>query len=227
MNKRKILFLIIFTILGLLTFQVSIDRIVGSGQNFTLFEFIAPVGGMFLGPILGALSAFVVYVLNIIIFHKALDFLTITLVLPPMLAAAYFGLKNKATAIIFPVCIALFVLNPIGRQAWIYSLIWLIPFIATFFKKRLIFNSLGATFTAHAVGSVFFLYAFGLTPAIWMALIQVVLIERGVFTLGIWTSCLGLNTVLDKLTDLKTVSFLKPLVNPNYLISQKFFKQFA
>ena len=56
MQKRKILFSIIFTILGLLAFQVSIDHVIGSTQNFTLFEFLAPIGGMFLGPILGALS---------------------------------------------------------------------------------------------------------------------------------------------------------------------------
>ena len=225
--KRKILFSIIFTILGLAAFQISIDRIVGSNQNFTLFELLAPVGGMFLGPVLGAVSAFVVYALNIIIFHKAINFLTFALVLPPMLAAVYFGLKQKAIAIIFPICIVLFILNPIGRQAWMYSLIWLIPLFATFGKKRLIFNSLGATFTAHAVGSIFFLYAFGLTPAIWMSLIPVVFIERGVFTIGIWLSCLVLNTVLNFLTNFRAINFLKPLVNKNYLVSAKFFKQFA
>ena len=106
-------------------------------------------------------------------------------------------------------------------------MIWMIPFVATFFKKRLILNSLGATFTAHAVGSVIFLYSFGLTPAIWIGLIPVVFIERGVFTLGIWTSCLVLNTVLDKLTNFKMVSSLKPLVNQNYLVSTKFFKSFS
>ena len=226
MVKRKILFSVIFTMLGLLSFRVSISHIIGSSQSFTLFEFLGPIGGMFLGPILGAVSAFVVYGLNVI-FHRSSDVLTLALILPPVLAAAYFGLKNKATAIIFPICIALFILNPIGRQAWMYSLIWLIPLIATFLKKRLILNSLGATFTAHAVGSVIFLYMFGLTPAIWMALIPVVLIERGIFTIGIWTSCLVFNTVLDRLTNLRPVYFLKPLVNKNYLISTKFFKSFA
>lgn len=227
MKNRKILFAIIFIILGLIAFQFSVDRIIGSNQNFTLFEFLGPTGGMFLGPILGALSTFVVYVLNIILFHKQINFLSILLFLPPVLAAVYFGLKQKKTAIIFPICIILFLLNPIGRQAWLYPMIWLIPFCATFWKKRLIFNSLGATFTAHAVGTIIFLYMFGLTPAIWMALIPVVLIERGIFTIGIWASCLVLNTVLDKLTDLKPANFLKPLVNQNYLISTRFFKSFA
>jgi hypothetical protein len=227
MEKRKILFSIIFTLLGLVAFQISINRIIGSNQNFTLFELLGPTGGMFLGPILGSISAFFVRALNVIIFHQPLDFLTIIRFLPTMLAAVYFGLKQKKTAIIFPICIILFLLNPIGRQAWMYSLIWLIPFVASLGKKRLILNSLGATFTAHAVGSVIFLYSFWLTPAIWISLIPVVFIERGFFTIGIWTSCLVFNTVLDKLTNLKTIYFLKPLVNKNYLVSTKFFKSFA
>ena len=225
--KRKVLFSVIFTILGLLAFQVSVSKIVGSGQSFTLFELLGPIGGMFLGPVLGAISVFFVRAFNIVISRQPLDLLTIIRFLPMMLAAVYFGLKQKKTAIIFPICIALFLLNPIGRQAWIYSAIWLIPFAASFGKKRLILNSLGATFTAHAVGSVIFLYTFGLTPAIWMSLIPVVFIERGVFTLGIWGSCLVLNTVLDFLTNFKAINFLKPLVNKNYLVSARFFKQFA
>jgi len=227
MDKRKALFLIIFTILGLLAFQFSVNKIVGSGQSFTLFELLGPTGGMFLGPILGAISVFFVKALNIIFFHQQIDSLTVIRFLPAICAAVYFGLKTKKTAIIFPICIALFLLNPIGRQAWLYSAIWLIPFFVTFFKKRLILNSLGATFTAHAIGSVIFLYSFGLTPAIWMALIPVVFVERGVFTLGIWTSCLVLNSVLDFLTNFKAINFLKPLVNKNYLVSARFFKSFA
>lgn len=218
MNK-KILFSIIFTVLGLLVFSVKLSPIVGSGQSFTLFEFLAPIGGMFLGPVLGAVSAFFVRALNVVIFHQPLDWLTIIRFLPAMLAAAYFGLKTKKTAIIFPICIALFLINPIGRQAWAYSLIWLVPFMATFFKNKLILNSLGATFTAHAVGSVIFLYSFGLTPAVWMSLIPVVFIERGVFTVGIFLSCLAFNFVLDKITDFKFASYFKPFVKQEFLFN--------
>lgn len=225
--KRKILFAIFFSILGFAAFQVPVSRLIGSDQSFTLFEFLGPIGGMFLGPILGALSAFVVRALNVFILHQPLDLLTVIRFLPMMLAAVYFGMKQKKTAIIFPICIALFLLNPIGREAWLYSLIWLIPFVASFGKKRLILNSFGATFCAHAVGSVIFLYLFGLTPAIWISLIPVVFIERGVFTIGIWTSCLVFNTALDQLTNFNIVHFLKPLVNKDYIISLKFFKKFA
>ena len=227
MTKRKILFLIIFIVLSAIAFKIPISKIVGSGQNFTLFEFIGPLGGMFLGPLLGALSAFVVRGMNVITSHQTLDLLTAIRFLPVMLAAIYFGVRGKKMAIIFPICIILFLAHPIGQKAWLYPLVWLIPFMVTFGKKRLILNSLGTTFTAHAVGSVIFLYAFGLTPQIWIGLIPVVFIERGTFALGIWASYLVVNTVLDKITEIEKVSILKPLVNKNYLISLKFFKFYA
>jgi len=227
MNNKRILFLIVFIILSLIAFQIPISKIMGSDQNFTIFELIAPLGGMFLGPIFGALSAFIVRGANVIINHQALDFLTIMRFLPMMLAAVYFGTKGKKMAIVFLVCIILFLIHPIGQKAWAYPLIWLIPFAATFLKKRLILNSLGATFTAHAIGSVIFLYAFGLTPQIWLSLIPVVFIERGFFTIGIWASYLVINTVLDKIIETREINILKPLVNKNYLISLKFLKSFA
>jgi len=227
MTKQKVLFLIIFISLSLIAFQIPISRIIGSNQSFTLFELIAPLGGMFLGPLFGAFSALIVRGANVVIAQQTLDFLTAMRFLPMMLAAVYFGMKGKKMAIIFPLCIILFLAHPIGQKAWLYSLIWLIPLIATFGKKRLILNSLGATFTAHAVGSTIFLYAFGLTPQIWLALIPVVLIERGFFAVGIWASYLAINTALDKLTAIKGVHVLKPLVNKNYLISPRFFKSYA
>lgn len=227
MTQRKILFLIIFIVLGLIAFQVPISKIVGSGQNFSLFEFIGPLGGMFLGPFFGALSAFFVRGANVIITNQGLDLLTVIRFLPMMLAAVYFGIRGRKMAIIFPLCIILFLVHPIGQKAWLYACIWLIPLIATFGKKRLILNSLGATFTAHAVGSTIFLYAFGLTPQIWLALIPMVFIERGLFALGIWASYLATNTVLDKLTEIEKFGILKPLVNKNYIVSPKFFKSYS
>ncbi len=88
--------------------------------------------------------------------------------------------------------------------------------IYIFWFKNLFLNSLGATFTAHAVGSVIYLYAFGLTPAIWLALIPVVFLERGFFAVGIFASYLAMNTVLSK------ISALEKFANKDYLINSKF-----
>ena len=221
LTQRKILFLVIFVVLGLIAFQIPISKIVGSDQDFSLFEFIGPLGGMFLGPLFGALSAFFVRGTNVIITYQSLDLLTVIRFLPMMLAAVYFGMRGRKMAVIFPLCIVLFLVHPIGQKAWLYPCIWLIPLVTTFYKKRLILNSLGATFTAHAVGSTIFLYAFGLTPQIWLSLIPRVFIERGIFALGIWAGYLVMNTALDKLVEIEKLNILRPLVNKNYLI--KFF----
>lgn len=227
MQKQKVLFIIIFTVLSLVAFQIPISKIIGSKQSFTLFELLAPIGGMFLGPLFGALSAFFVRLINIVLFRQSLDLLTVIRFLPAMMAAVYFGLKSKKTAFIFPICIILFLLNPIGRQAWLYPMIWLIPFVLTFGKKHLIFNSFGATFTSHAVGSTIFLYTFGLTPQIWLSLIPVVFIERGFFTVGIWASFLAMNTILDKLSKIEFAKTLEQFVNKDYVLSLKFLKSRA
>lgn len=224
MKKQQIFFIIIFTILSLLAFQVPISKIIGSNQSFTLFELVAPVGGMFLGPLFGGLSAFLVRFVNVVFTGQNFDLLTIIRFFPAVLGAIYFGMKTKKTALIFPLCIVLFLLNPIGRQAWLYPMIWLVPFVATFFKKRLILNSLGATFTAHAVGSTIVLYAFGLTPAIWMALIPVVFIERGVFAIGIWLSFMTFNIILDRLSQISFAKNLSQFVNKDYILPVKFLK---
>ena len=80
----------------------------------------------------------------------------------------------------------------------------------------------GATFTAHAVGSVAFLYAFNIPAATWMALIPVVAFERGLFALGIAGSTVALNTALDKLSHLVDLKALN--VEPRYVLSLSRFK---
>jgi len=227
MFNRKVLFLLIFIIFGIAAFEVPASKIIGSKQSFTLFEFTAPLGGAFLGPLLGAFSALIVRMAGVIISHQPWDLLTIIRFLPMILAAVYFGTKTRKTAFIFPLCIILFLAHPVGRQAWLYPMLWLIPLVGTLGKQRLFLNGLGATFTSHAVGSVIFLYAFGLSPEIWLSLIPTVLLERGFFTLGIWLCYLIINTVLDKASQIKGVDILRPLVNRDYLVSLRFFKLFA
>ncbi len=222
--KKKILFVIIFTAIGLIAFQISFSNIVGSSQQFTLFEFIAPIGGLIIGPIYGAISAFLVRGAHVITDNQAVDWVTIARFLPMIMAAIYFGTKSKKNIIIPLFCMAFFIAHPEGRQAWYYSLYWLIPVLAEFKKDRLIFRSLGATFTAHAIGSVVFLYGFGLPAAVWIGLIPIVALERGLFAIGIWSSYLVFNNGLEILHTKIQLKYLVKLINPRYLISKNFFK---
>ena len=225
-TKKQVLFIIIFVVLGLAISQIPISSIVGSKQRFTPFEFLGPTSGMFLGPWPAAISVFFVKLLNVLVKHQTFDVTTIIRFFPMMLAAIYFGIakSNKIILIVHLLCMTLFMLHPEGRQAWYFSLYWFIP-VACFFKKdRLVLNALGSTFTAHAVGSTAFLYAFNLPAPVWIGLIPVVFMERMLFCAGIWVFYLVINSALDWLVERRKISVLRGLVNPSYVLSKRFFK---
>ncbi len=229
-NKKNLIFIFIFILLGIIFSQIFISPIVGAaGQSFTPFEFIGPTAGLFLGSIPGALAVLSVRLANFLIAGENFSLLAVIRLFPLVLAAIYFGLsrskKYSRLILLVPIlAIILFVLHPQGRLAWAYSLYWLIPIICFFRKDRLALNSLGSTFTAHSVGSVAFLYAFNLPAEIWLGLIPVVLIERFCFAMGIWASYLFLNSLLNVLAARKSLAFLSVLVKPQYVFSRKFFK---
>lgn len=228
--KKKILFVVIFIVLGLAISQVHLSPIVGAkGQAFTPFEFLGPTSGMFLGSLPGAISVFFVKLFSAIFANQEFNIATIIRLFPMLFAAIYFGLnkakKSDKLILIIPiVAILLFIAHPEGGKAWFFSLYWLIPIIAFFKKDRLILNALGSTFTAHAVGSVAYLYAFNLTAPVWLGLIPVVFVERVSFAIGIWATYLLLNSILDQLATKVGIAALEPLVNQKYILSKNFFR---
>lgn len=83
-------------------------------------------------------------------------------------------------ALICITCIILFALHPIGSQASLYTMFWIIPIINSLFNhKNFFLHTLSGTLLSHAVGSVIWIYfKNSLTPAIWIGLIPVVFVER-------------------------------------------------
>ena len=66
------------------------------------------------------------------------------------------------------------------------------------YAETLIGRSLGATFTAHAVGGVLWIYTIPMTPEIYIALLPIVIVERTLFATGIAASYVAVNAILDK-----------------------------
>lgn len=217
MEKRKLAFLALFTILSLAAYQLKFSTILGvPSQNFNFFQFIGPIGAGIFTPILGAVSVLFVEALNFLISGKALDPITLVRFTPMMFAAYYFGSKSRNRVIVPLVCMGLFMLHPIGRQAWYYSLYWLIPVAAAVWKDKLFLRSLGATFTAHAVGSVAFLYAFGIPADVWATLVPITAYERLSFAVGISISYIAVNTILNSISSRVDVKVLR--VDPRYVL---------
>ncbi len=110
----------------------------------------------------------------------------------PLLCATWaLRSPNYITSILVPFgAMILFVVHPVGCDAWIYSCYWLIPMII-YFKNPfdMIGRVVSASFIAHAVGSVVFLYSsVDLTSNFWIGLIPCVAAERITIAFGIYLS---------------------------------------
>jgi hypothetical protein len=211
-NDRIIAAILVFALLAVVADNINLSQLVGSSnQYFTAFQLFAPTIGAFIGPYAG---------IGAVLFGEAASFVwngkeasAINLLrMLPMLAAVYYfanfakkrGAIVQATSALLPIaCMALFILHPVGAQAWQYSLFWLIPAIVMLLPQNLFLRSLGATFSAHAIGGVVWLYLFPATPAYWMALIPIVVGERLMFAAGISVSFVAVNTVLARASALQ------------------------
>src|SRR3989338_9147175 len=210
-TRKGFLFLIVFSVLVFVGDRINFSKLIGAeNQFFTLFQFFGPVAGAFLGPVVGVLSVLIAETSSYLMLSKAFTLINVLRLLPMLFAAWYFGTKKDKISFLVPVAaIILFVAHPVGRQVWLFSLFWTIPIIIKLLPKkygdRVFLRSLGATFTAHAVGGAMWNYIVPMTPAAWIALIPIVIFERLVFASGITISYVGLNTLFDRI-DSKTKS---------------------
>lgn len=210
--RKKLLFLSIFTLLGFGSLQIPFNNLIGSNISFTLFDFFAPMAGAFLGPVLAVASVFTVLITNNLIKDVPWTQGSIIRLFPILFAVYYFatiGKKGSGKWILAVPVLAIiaFIAHPNGRQVPYYTLFWFIPLIAYRFKNNLFIKSLGATFTAHAVGGAAWIWAFNLPASVWNSLIPVVISERLLFAVGI------------------AVSFVVAKHTLNYLASKKILPQ--
>ena len=179
----KILF---FNIVLAFVSLVKVDFIWGSLHTFFSASQIV-------GPLIGFYGGFscitVLYIAKDLIkgIFLGTGFLSpLALHIPTFFSAAYWASSSIIFRFLVPLlCIALFVLHPVGSQAAFYTLYWLIPLSIYFIPHRSVFlHALASTFIAHAVGSVIWLYWVPLKPELFWALMPVVLVERLLFASG-------------------------------------------
>lgn len=217
LTKKNLLFIIIFTVLGFIALQIPITQLEGSKAKFMLYDAFAPIAGAFIGSLPGVVAVFLMQFVNFLV-HGAIieDAGTIIRFLPMLFATLYFAQKGKFNIIIPVLAIIAFLINPIGRSVWYFTLFWIIPIVAYFFRDRfLLARALGATFTAHAVGGAFWIWIFALPAPVWISLIPVVAIERALFALGICVSFVLVNNLLAFLAK-------KHILNLGFIIDQKY-----
>lgn len=223
-KTNKLFLLVIFSILGLILSQIAFTKLAGTSLTFSLFDFFAPTVGAFLGGLVGIISVLLVNLVNF--FIKGITFQPAALVriATNLFAVWYFSLSadKKASRAILAVpllAILLFWANPVGRQVWYFALFWIIPIIAYFKRDILFIKSLGATFTAHAVGGAAWIWAMNLPASVWQGLIPVVAYERLAFALGMTASYVVLTYILKYLEVRKLIPVGLHFEKPKHIFS--------
>lgn len=202
--KNKVLFTVLFGIAALMAMQFNFSAALGApNQYFTFFQFFGPIAGGFLGPLFGMAGILLAQIANAVLFPKEMVLIDYLRFAPMLFAAFYFGAKAKGNWVKIAVplaAMALFWAHPAGAQAWYYALYWTVPIIALLaFKNSLFAKSLGATFTAHSIGAIIWLYSLPTTPGFWTSLVPIVAYERLLFAAGIAVSYVAFNTLFHKL----------------------------
>lgn len=194
--KKKLIFAVIFSVVGFIFLQIPVNQLAGSNVSFTLFDLFAPIAGGFLGPVIGIISVFLMTLGNF--FYSGSEFTAgpIIRLFPTLFAVYYFAKKDRSNIVIPVLAMVAFWAHPEGRQAWYYALFWLIPIASYFRKDNLFIRSLGATFSAHAVGGALWIWVFNLPANVWISLIPVVAAERLLFASGISLSYIVLTNAL-------------------------------
>jgi len=189
----------------LLATYFKVNGIQGSvGRCFSLSNCFLPLIGAFFG-FAGSYAYFAGSLAVRFCLLPWQTFVTSCFGLPTLAASLYWTPSNRMIKAMIPLaCMLLFALHPVGLHAMPYTLYWLIPACIAFMPNAHHFlRALGSTFSAHAVGSVCYLYGINaMTPTAWIALIPVVAYERMLFACGMYGVYLLLQAVGAKLFQL-------------------------
>ncbi len=228
-TTKKLTFLMIFAILALISQRINFSALVGAeNQYLTVFNFFAPIAGIFLGPIFGIAAVLLAEIANNILRAMPWTVLNMSRLIPILLATFYFGTRNKnwqqRLSIIIPVlAIIAFVLHPVGRTVWFFGFYMAIPLLPYILPKKwgqkLFLKSLGSTFTAYAIGTALWIWTIPMTRAQWLVLVPQVAFERLLFASGIMVSYIVFNTLLAKLDEKFTTNAI--FIDKDYILGNK------
>lgn len=164
---------------------IKISYIIGSHTAFfSATNILSPILGVFLGIRAIAIYSLVRFIADMLFFGVQFGqpVFYILYHISSIFASAYWLYDYKLVRMGLPaLAIAIFALHPAGSLA--YAMLWFIPIFTAFVaEKNLFYKSLGATFTAHAFGSVVYLFTRPTIP--WVSIIPVAIVERLLFAVG-------------------------------------------
>ena len=186
MSSKQSLYAMLFYLGSKLGSFCKVSFMIGSyAAFFSVANCLVPLTGAFCG-MAGSTMLFGLALCLRMVLHGALSLSLLAQFVPGLCAGYYWASRSALIRVFIPVvCMVLFMVHPVGGMVWIYAFYWLIPIALYLFNTNHIFaTALGSTFTAHAVGSVIWLYTVPMDVAAWKLLIPIVFFERLVFAAG-------------------------------------------
>ena len=105
---------------------------------FSASNSVFPLAGAF-GGVMGSGLVFLIRQLLHFAFFKTVSLSFLAFCVPGFCASLYWATNHCLIRLLLPVaCMGLFVIHPIGAQAFVYSLYWLIPVVIYFSRKSLL-----------------------------------------------------------------------------------------
>lgn len=171
--------------------------VIGSSMaHFSLGAGIAPLAG-FYGGAFGAVSVGLISFLMSFCLHGSCSWASAALCVPGVVGGLFLTMRSRVTqSLLILGCMALFWVHPVGQQAFLYPLLWLVPLVVTVRGAQSIFaRALASTFVVHAVGACLWLYLMPMPAVVWHSMMPLVVVERLVNALGMTAVVLGLEKV--------------------------------
>lgn len=216
----KVFFMILFATLFIILTKVKLTPIFGTDTAFSASVFFGPSLGGLLGIGFGSFSIIIGHVIGLLIgFYKIKSLLSMLVFVPILFGGIYFArmFKGDKRLVLVPgACMAMFLLHPIGRDVWFYSLYWLIPILIARFRERIegffeayisldrlryvarIYSyGFGTAMVDHSVGSVIYLYLLNIPAHFWIMAIPFTIVERIIIGGGIAFSYIAVKKVME------------------------------
>jgi len=161
--------------LALLSKFVAFSWVIGSISSF--FSAINVTGPLVV--VFAGLPGGLIYLFFNLLFGIKKTILFTQTGLPSLFAGLYWQADSRLIKLLLPIFgMSLFWYQTWGTLAAWYAVLWLIPVLIELFGFNNLFSkALGATWIAHATGSILWLY-FGKITSVWVNIIPVALVER-------------------------------------------------
>ena len=226
----KIMFSLLFACALIILSKTKLTPIFGTDSKLSAAAIFGPVISSVIGVVPGSATIIFAQLVGYLIgFYSIKSVVSLLTFAPILFGGIYFArhLKGGVRLMVLPAaCIVAFLLHPIGRSVWFYSLFWTIPILVTYFKPSIdhklrkvtkhyeiisvLLAGLAATFIDHSVGSIIYLYFYNIEAKFWIMAIPFTVVERLFLGFGIGATYLGIRAAL-KVMRKSSIAILIPV----------------